>query len=141
MPRAKKTVQGSPGQAVEAVQGQTYGEGKQQEALQRAMPAPNVSTPTATPTTQRQEQVPNSEAPVRPQASMADVASMLQGMGGVLTAPDDKPMTPITDGLRNGPGRGPEALQRSTRLGNTLRRLSMQTNDPVFSELAAKIGL
>lgn len=148
MPRAKRTAQGAPGQMVQAIQGQTYGEGKRQEALQRAMPTPNVqaeqqssaqfSTPVQTgPQNTQSEEV----TPVRQRASFQEITSALQGAGGLLRAPDDRPTVPVTDGLPTGPGRGPEALQRSTQLGNTLRRLAMQTNDPVFSELASKIGL
>jgi hypothetical protein len=142
MPRAKKTPQGSPGQAVQAIPGQTYGQGKQQEALQKAMPAPNVqaSTPSARPTAQPTQQM-EAPQPVRQPVSMAEISNALQGMGGVLREPDDRPTTPVSDGLSVGPGRGPEALQRTTRLGNTLRRLAMQTNDPIFTELASKIGL
>lgn len=143
MPRAKKTAQGSPGQPVQAFAGQTYGEGARQEELQRSMPAPNVEeTPIARMPVAQQQEVPEDAQPQqRPRASFSDVTAALQGMGGILRAPDDKPTVPITDGLATGPGRGPEALQRSTQLGNTLRRLAMQTNDPVFAELASKIGL
>lgn len=143
MPRAKKTAQGSPGQPVEAFTGQTYGEGARQEELQRSMPAPNVEQASAPrpPSTQPQAVSESAQSQQRPRASFADVTAALQGMGGILRAPDDKPTVPITDGLSTGPGRGPEALQRSTQLGNTLRRLAMQTNDPIFAELASKIGL
>lgn len=143
MPRAKKTAQGSPGQPVQAFAGQTYGEGERQEELQRSMPAPNVeevSAPRPTPV-QSQEVSETGQPQQRSRTSFTDVTAALQGMGGILRAPDDKPTVPITDGLPTGPGRGPEALQRSTQLGNTLRRLAMQTNDPIFAELASKIGL
>lgn len=144
MPRAKKTAEGSPGQMVQAVAGQTYGEGRRQEELQRAMPTPNVQQQSqvarATTAAQPAQQTPAEPQP-RPRASFDEITAALQGMGGMLRAPDDKPALPITDGLPGGPGRGPEALQRSTQLGNTLRRLALQTNEPIFFELASKIGL
>ena len=137
MPRAKKTMGGAPGQKVEAFVGQTYGDAKRQEQLQQSMPAPSQ------PTTQSAGQPPQSaeaaqptESPSpRPRMSLADAISSVAGMGGLLSAPDDNPNIPVTDGLVTGPGRGPEALRTGSTLQNTLRSLAMQTGDPVFNEL------
>lgn len=133
MPRAKKTLAGTPGQKVEAIKGQTYGEGVQQERLQNAMPAPNA------PQIQASAQ-PAEPAQPRPQISFQDAMNQVSGMGGILRAPDDRPSIPVTDGLASGPGRGPEALMGSSALGNTLRRLAVQTGDPVFNELISKVN-
>ena len=148
MPRAKKTMQGAPGQAVGAITGQTYGEGARQEQLQKAMPTPNIADAQAPRVPAQQAAVqsatPAAEAvsvPERTQPEPVDLQQALRGMGGLLRQPDDKPGLPVTDGLNSGPGRGTEALMRTSQLGNTLRRLAMQTNDPVFAELASKIGL
>ena len=50
MPRkAKTTLSGQPAQPIGAVAGQMYGAGVEQMALQRQMPAPQVSGPVAPP--------------------------------------------------------------------------------------------
>jgi hypothetical protein len=139
MPRAKKTMSGNNPQKIQAVQGQTYGEGVRQENLQKTLPAPQspeISAPTAEATGQPQQEMP---AP-RPQ-SFEQIAAQVRGAGNLLRQPDDRPDLPVTDGIATGPGRGPETLGRSTQLGNTLRRLALQTNDPIFTELATKVGL
>ena len=141
MPRSRKTSTGTAAQPVQAITGQQYGRARQQEALQQSMPVPAEQPVTAPP----QQAMPQPQsAPVpqpRPRMTPEDAMSFLAGMGGMLTAPDDNPALPVTDGLRTGPGRGPEALSNQSALGDTLRRLSMQTNDPVFMRLAAKVNI
>lgn len=131
---------GAPGQAVQAIQGQTYGEGVKQEALQKTMPAPNAgaSTPQA-PTAAPAAPQPQAEQTPNPRLSLQDAMEQIRGRGGVLSMPDDNPNLPVTDGLMTGPGRGPEALMAGSTLGNTLRRLANQTGDPIFRELASKV--
>lgn len=141
MPRAKKTMSGETPQKIQAVTGQTYGEGVQQEALQKAMPTPQVNSPTATPPSVSQTAEQESGQQTRQPMSFDQVAATVRGAGGLLTQPDDRPSLPVTDGIASGPGRGPETLGRSSQLGNTLRKLALQTNDPVFVELATKVGL
>ena len=137
MPRARKTMSGEPAQKVAPITGQTYGDAKQQEMLQETMPAPKVGA--AQVAAAAGEATTPSEPPApRPPV---DIAAAIRGAGGLLSQPDDRPTTPVTDGLSSGPGRGPEALTRNTQMGNTLRRLALQTNDPIFYELASKIGL
>lgn len=119
MPRAKKTISGNNPQKIEAIQGQTYGEGVRQENLQRVMPAPQspeVTAPSAqaSPETQPQTQAPATQ-------SFEQIAQQVRGAGNLLRQPDDRPDLPVTDGVASGPGRGPEVLNRSTQLGNTLR--------------------
>lgn len=137
MPRARKTMSGEPAQKVAPITGQTYGDAKQQEMLQETMPAPKVGAAQIAATSGE------APAPNEPQAPRppVDIAAAIRGVGGLLSQPDDRPTTPVTDGLSSGPGRGPEALTRNTQMGNTLRRLALQTNDPIFYELASKIGL
>jgi hypothetical protein len=145
MPRAKKTIAGSPGQKIQAVAGQTYGDGVRQENLQKTMPAPNVQAERrlipAPPTDQSAPPTNGADAvPLqRPSLSFAEAMQQVQGAGGILRAPDDNPAIPVTDGLATGPGRGPEALMGTSILGNTLRRLAIQTGDPVFNELLTKV--
>jgi hypothetical protein len=139
MPRAKKTPMGAPAQPVRAITGQTYGEGVQQEALQRTMPAPAaplVQTPV--PTSQANNNAESTNAPQQPQASMADVISRIAGSGGLLKQPDQNPTIPVTQGLPVGPGRGPQMNPMNNPLGDTLRRLARETGDNVFIELASK---
>ncbi len=141
MPRSRKTAAGTPAQPVQAMTGQQYGRAREQEALQQAMPVPAVPAPTV-PSVQQQPATQVEAAPQpRPRMAPEEAMAFLSGMGGILTAPDDNPALPVTDGLSTGPGRGPEALQNQTTLGDTLRRLSLQTNDPVFMRLAAKVNI
>lgn len=138
MPRAKKTNIGAPAQKIEPIKGQTYGDGVRQESLQKAMPAPNMqamqapAVATAAPTAPQQP---------TPRMSEQDMMNKIRSVGGILSAPDDRPDLPITDGLSTGPGRGPEALtQIPNRTGQFFRQLSVQTGDPIFAELARKAG-
>lgn len=139
MPRAKKTPMGAPAQPVRAITGQTYGEGVQQEALQRTMPAPAapaIQASAAQPQPRQEE--PATPIGQRPQMSLADALSSISGSGGLLREPDQNPTIPVTQGLRTGPGRGPQMLPTNNPLGNTLRRLARETGDDVFIELASR---
>ena len=144
MPRSRKTMTGTPAQPVEAISGQQYGRGVEQEAMQRVMPTPAEPAVTVprTPAQPAQETQAQAPTPVQRQRMTPEQAmQMVAGMGGVLSAPDDNPAIPITDGLSTGPGRGPEVLRNQSTLGDTLRRLSLQTNDPVFLRLASKVNI
>jgi hypothetical protein len=144
MPRkAKTTLSGQPAQPIGAVAGQMYGAGVEQMALQRQMPAPQVSGPVAPPAGAAP---PAAAAPeVDREAAFAQAlsaAKALQGQTGSLRQTTMRPMEPLTAGLTTGPGPGPEALQMRTGspAGDTLRMLSQMTNDPLFAELARKAG-
>lgn len=149
MPRAKKTMGGAPGQAVNAVKGQTYGQGVAQEALQRAMPAPNqpAIAPVAAPSQSAQPQAPASQPqpqsnPAPQPMSINDVQKMVSGIGGVLNAPDDRPNTPFTAGL-NSPSNMASTVSRGVRKTKTIetfRNLTISTGDPIFAELAERMG-
>ena len=67
MPRAKKTLAGGQGQPVQSISGQTYGEGVQQEQLQKTMPAPQLvnSQPQPTAPSPQQQEAPASNAPMQ----------------------------------------------------------------------------
>lgn len=146
MPRAKKTMSGAPGQGVQAIQGQTYGEGVAQERLQQAMPAPNVRAPQPAPQQTQTSPAPMNAGPAqvqRPRMSIEEVQKMVSGLGGTLNAPDDRPSAPFTTGLQSGPSPS-ISLPTSSRQFKTLetfRQLTVATGDPIFSELASKMGL
>ena len=141
MPRARKTMAGQPAQKINAIKGQEYGQGVVQEKLQRAMPAP--ATQTKTPPPQPSQPTPAQEvAPApRPRLDPAALRQHLQGMGGILRRPDDRPDqrfdVTITDpAARINMGFAPPV----NRLGEQMRELSRRTGDPTFADLAAKAG-
>jgi hypothetical protein len=131
---------GTPGQGVQAVQGQTYGEGVAQENLQRAMPAPNVQ-PMRAPA--QPTQAPQPAQSVRQPMSIDEVQKMVAGIGGTLNAPDDRPNVPFTTGLPLGPDGmvSPSMSSRRFKTLETFRQLTVSTGDPIFSELADRMGL
>jgi hypothetical protein len=137
MARKRKTMTGQAAQPIGAVAGQEYGAGIEQMAMQRAMPAPQVSGVAAG--------APGAPAPAPggtpPRINMAELmqrAQALQPETGLLTAPTNRPTEPVTAGLSRGPGPGPEALavRRGSPAGEMLRKLSMETGDPMFARLA-----
>lgn len=141
MPRKPKTSAGRPAQGVEAIAGQTYGRGVEQEQLQRAMPSPDAQTearqavaaaaPQAVPAPQQQ-------------MSFEQLLSGAQGAGqdaGLLTSPTQRPDEPLTAGLAIGRGPGPEVLR--ARLPESpgvqfLNRMASLTGDPYFADLARR---
>jgi len=146
MPRkAKTTLSGQPAQPIGAVAGQMYGAGVEQMALQRQMPAPQVSGPVAPPA--------GAAPPVpveSPQMSPADkhrramaAAETMRGKAGVLMQPTSRPNEPVTTGLPVGPGAGPEvlAMPRGNPMGERMRRLAAATGDSYMRELAERAGV
>ena len=144
MPRAKKTRSGDAAQKVESVPGQRYGEGVAQQAMQQAMPAPN-----------RQAGNPNMQSvPVpasQPSAPMEQSVPQLRTnpsefLAGLPRATLMNPTTntrPVTNGLRTGPGQGPEALRPFVQSAPALRavmQLAERTNDPVFHQILRRFG-
>lgn len=140
MPRKRQTQSGDPALAVQSVPGRRYGEGVESQALQRALPAPDRSTPVA-PSLSPSE--PGSGAPPVAQsvaerwAAQLAAAQQIQSPG-LLTQPTTRPNEPVTAGLRRGPGAGPEVLSapQGNRSGRWLRELSAITGDPYFANLA-----
>jgi hypothetical protein len=147
VPRAKKTLAGGQGQPVQSTIGQTYGEGVQQEQLQKTMPAPQLVNPQSQPTapSPQQQGSPAPSAPVQeqPKMSLDDMKSMLSNVGGQLYQPDDQPSVPFNAGLRNGPSPSMNAYASSPsyKQGEFMRRLSRETGNPLYSELAMKAGI
>ena len=132
MPRAKKTASGAPAQKIEAIKGQTYGEGVMQERLQQTMPAPNkvAQMPQVSQQSQSAPQVETPSENTAPQQQMnfSDLKNSLQGQGGILFAPDDQPDIPFNQ--------MPTQEQRSNKLGSVMRDLSKRTGDPIYQYLA-----
>lgn len=137
MPRAKKTASGAPAQKIEAIKGQTYGEGVVQERLQQTMPAPNrvAQMPQVSQGSQSAPQVETPSENTAPQQQMnfSDLKNSLQGQGGVLFAPDDQPDVPFNQ--------VPTRQERSNKLGAMMRDLSAKTGDPIYQYLANKSGM
>lgn len=55
---------------------------------------------------------------------------------GQLNRPTERPDEPLTAGLSQGPGPGPEVLSPGDRATRTLRLLADYSDDPGLSELA-----
>lgn len=136
-----------PGQPVQSIQGQTYGEGVQQEQLQKTMPAPQIASPQSQPAmgAPQQSQAPAPSAPMQEQQKMSldDMKGILSNVGGQLYKPDDQPSVPFNAGLRGGPAPSMNAYASSPsyKQGEFMRQLSRDTGNPIFSELAMKAGL
>lgn len=132
MPRGKKrtTQSGEDAQNIESVPGQRYGEGVEQQAMQRAMPAPDMSASTPN--------APTAAAP-GPPPEPVDPAQLLGSAPiGLLSGGTQLPGQPLTAGLSSGPGVGPEALgglRPRTPLSRTIHALLDATGDPVFQRL------
>lgn len=137
MPRAKKTASGAPAQKIEAIKGQTYGEGVMQERLQQTMPAPNkvAQMPQVSQGSQPAPQVekPSENTAPKEQINFSDLKNSLQGQGGVLFAPDDQPDVPFNQ--------MPTRQERANKLGSMMRDLSAKTGDPIYQYLANKSGM
>lgn len=150
MPRARKTSSGAKAQPVQAVTGQEYGRGVQQEVLQRAMPAPAMpsvqpSPPQPQPAQTQTQQSPDQTQgqPQQPQTpDFNAIRNSLQGMGGVLRRPDDRPDIPFTATL-NDPTTNFNlgTFNPVNRTGEMMRELTRRTGDSTFADLAARAGL
>jgi hypothetical protein len=167
MPRnaKRKTQTGYPAQAVKSVPGQRYGEGPAQQALQRALPAPqvvgeNLKGARAASAAAGQAagvgwgaarelkskfddgDIPNGAVQASEQDLMA-IAARMQGRAGLLRQPTMRPAEPITAGLASGPGPGPEALQapRGSPTADVLNRLADLTGDSYLRDLAQRARL
>ena len=148
MPRGKKrtTQSGADAQSVKSVPGQRYGEGVEQQQLQRNMPAPDLASegvPTGGPPPEMMETV---GPPVMPSAP-PDPAQVEQFLGAnkpQLLSGTQMPQVPVTDGLSGGPGRGPEALVQAravTPIARYLQNLARDTGNKKWAYLAERAGL
>lgn len=142
MPRKRKTLSGEDAQNIKSVPGQRYGEGQDQQALQRAMPAPDMqqpvsAAPAAPPVFSAMPQAGPALAP-----DPMQVQQYLQTSKPNLLAGSRNPDQPVTAGLSSGPGPGPEVLARNTTpMRRYLERLSADTGNPKWKMLAQKAGL
>lgn len=140
MPRKRQTISGEDTQNIESVPGQRYGEGVEQQAMQQAMPAPDVrSTPAPS-----GGPPPMVEPPMATPDPAAIQAFLNQHKPNLLSQGTQLPDQHIMSGLPGGPGPGPEALAMSperTPLARTLRQLSQDTGNPLFARLAQRVGL
>lgn len=144
MPRVRKTSTGQNAQPIQAVSGQTYGDGVKQESMQRAMPTPEAS-PVAVAAgknaTAEQDVPPQQANQPRERMSLEQVAGLLRGQGGILRRPDDRPEVPFTQSVSD-PSTAFRLglMRRSNQLGEMMRDLSRRTGDPTFANLASKAG-
>jgi len=139
MPRTRKTQTGDPAQAVKSVPGVRYGEGDDQQAMQAAMPAPNVQQPVPTPAGPRPGAPLVEPSPTSPDAVQAFLAANNPNM----LAGSDSPDEIVTEGLSSGPGRGQEAIRgrAQTPLKRFYENLAAETGNPKFRHLAERAGL
>lgn len=140
MPRKHRTQSGADAQKIESVEGQRYGEGIDQQEMQRLLPAPQNRQTTASPVaapTAPPGQVPAGAPPV-------DLGALLgQAPIGLLSG-TQRPDQPVTAGLDSGPGGGSELLggmRPTSPMSRTLRLLSQRTGDPIFRDMADRAGL
>lgn len=139
MPRKRKTLTGADAQDIKSVPGQRYGEGVDQQAMQRAMPAPDgmqASVPSV--------EIPEMQAqPTSRAAGPESIAEFLSSNNpGLLSQPGSD--RPVTSGLPTGPGPGPEILRLTgtqSPLARQLLELSKATGSPVFERLAQRAGM
>lgn len=136
MPRGKpRTTQaGDPAQKIASVPGQRYGEGVDQQAMQRAMPAPDMQAATA----------PSPAAPVTPMPPVDPMAiqDYLGAHNPAMLAGTQMPDQPVTAGLSRGPGPGPSAIAGPrTPTSRWLMRMAEDTGNPKWKRLAEQAGL
>ena len=138
MPRGKpRTTQaGDPAQKIASVPGQRYGEGVEQQAMQRAMPAPDMQQATAP--------SPQSGPPVHPMPPQdpAMIQQFLAVQNPNLLAGSAMPDQPVTAGLSTGPGPGRAAIAGpKTPASRWLMRMAEDTGNPKWRRLAEQAGL
>lgn len=147
MPRRKRTQSGQTARPLAPVEGQAYGASQEQMALERQLPTPTNTVPALpSPGSAGVAAAPSPGGVVAP--PMDDPAARYAGAlaeagpigGDVLAQPTTFPAEPVTTGLTRGPGAGPGVLRRPARnaVGERLRRLSLDTGDPYWAELAAR---
>ena len=146
MPRARKTQSGAPAQKIASVPGQRYGEGVAQQAMQRAMPAPDLAKQTSQAIAQRANPQPTPEvqAPNPADAYASTLAAARETAGaGLLAQPTQRPGEPVTAGMVQGPGPGPEVLQPMGRTptGQFFVQIARITGNPYYEDLARRAGL
>lgn len=138
MPRKRQTMSGADAQNIKSVPGQRYGEGKEQQALQQAMPAPDLASPefSAGPPTfpGMPPAAPTAIDPMAVQGFLNQTKPNLLGMTG-------RPDEPVTAGLASGPGPGPEVMRNTAPIRRYLDQLTADTGNPKWRRLAERAGL
>ena len=126
MPRGPKPE--GQAQAAQVANGLPYGDRQRLEEAQQQVPLPD------------NRGIPGQPAePASP--DFGALAGQAQALGGVpLTAGDDQPQTPVTDGSMLGPGAGPEAIATVRGPSPTQAVLDALAADghPYFGQLAAR---
>ncbi len=149
MPRERrKTRTGEDAQNIKSVPGQRYGEGVKQQAMQRAMPAPDNTNQVQVPSAPTPEMAVDPATATDPVAQAApltkqDLAAMM-GNPNLLGQPSARPNEPITTGLSSGAGPGREVLmtgQGESPIGRYLSQLSAETGNPKWARMRERAGL
>lgn len=145
MPRVKKTSSGSPAQPVQAIVGQEYGRGIEQERMQRAMPAPREEARYEMPANSQPQMVqseqPQQQEQTAREPDFAQLRDALSGIGGVLNRPDDRPNISAVDAISDPMSQlRAGVMPPANRTGEMMRELSRRTGDPTFANLAARAG-
>lgn len=123
-------------QAPQAPNSQAYGQRGDQIAAQKAVPLPQTppQTPQGPPST-----------PAQDAAQQPDVMALARDFDPGITplnAPSTRPGEPVTAGLAQGAGPGPEIFAqpaRATRAADVLTALAQSTGDDRFMQMAARI--
>lgn len=141
MPRVRKTTSGIPAQPVQAIAGQEYGQGVRQERLQESMPVPSEQVRFEMPINSGQANVQQQQNETRQPPDFSQLRQALNGVGGLLKRPDDRPNISAVDAISD-----PMSQMRAgvlptvNRTGEMMRELSRRTGDPTFANLAARAG-
>lgn len=130
------TLSGRAGQPAVPPVNSVYGEGERALESQRRMPVPDMTGPGLA---QAATNAPSGGAPTMdPRGRMAMAMALMGRMQAPqpLDAPTERPDQPLTAGLVQGPGVGPEVLRPGDRATRTLRMLADYADDPALTELA-----
>jgi len=137
MPRKRKTMSGADAQNIGSVPGQRYGEGQDQAAMQRAMPAPDT-VGTVGPGGDSTVPAPPVVAPP-PTVDPEQIGGFLAQNKPNLLGHSQLPEQPVTAGLPFGPG--PGVSRSPTPLSRYLSNLASDTGNPKWKRLAQRAGL
>lgn len=143
MPRGQRrqTQAGAPAQGVRSTPGRRYGEGVTAARLHAVAPPVDAQAAAAA---QRARVAPTQAPAAAPPGLPPDLAALLANAPVGMLAGTVRPDEPVTAGLSQGPGPGPEVLMSGgaqTPLSRMLRELSRRSGDPEFAALADRAGL
>lgn len=129
MPRTRKTIAGDKAQPIQAPPGRPYGQGKQLEEAQRAVPAPDATADDVR------------SRPPSPSAALQIAQAHEMPPPAPLTGPSQRASEPVTTGMRLGPGAGPEIMmnqQVAARRTQVLNDLAADSRSPRLRRLAER---